>query len=69
MLSCEDLILFKLHAGRILDLSDCAYLLRFNRDTLDFGYLQQWVHKLRLTTEFAEIWREAFGDEPPADAR
>ena len=69
MLSCEDLILFKLHAGRILDRSDCAYLLRFNRDTLDVQYIVQWVHNLQLTSEFAEIWREAFGDdEPPTQA-
>lgn len=65
MLSCEDLILFKLLAGRILDRADCAYLLRFNRDTLDVGYLMQWANNLQLTNELAEIWREAFGEDGP----
>lgn len=65
MLSCEDLILFKLLAGRILDRSDCAYLLRFNGDTLDVGYLKQWASSLRLSDDLDEIWREAFGENEP----
>ena len=65
MLSCEDLILFKLTAGRILDRADCAYLLRFNRDTLDVGYLMHWASNLQLIDDLTEIWREAFGQEPP----
>ncbi len=64
MLSCEDLILFKLIAGRIIDRSDAAYLLRFNRDSLDTEYLSHWVGKLRLTGEYAEIEREASGERP-----
>ncbi len=62
ILNCEDLILFKLIAGRILDRSDCAYLLRFNRDTLDFAYLMNWAIKLQLTDELDEVSREAFGN-------
>ncbi len=62
ILSCEDLILFKLLAGRILDRSDCAYLLRFNRDTLDFAYLKNWASKLQLNDELDEVSHEAFGD-------
>lgn len=65
MLSCEDLILLKLHAGRIIDRSDSAYLLRFNRDVLDITYLVQWASNLQLTNELAEIWREAFGEDGP----
>jgi len=61
ILSCEDLILFKLNAGRILDRSDCAYLLRFNREALDLAYLTQWAGKLHLSTELGDIWHEAFG--------
>ena len=34
VLGCEDLVLHKLLAGRIIDLADCAALLRANRDTL-----------------------------------
>jgi len=65
ILSCEDLVLFKLSAGRILDRSDCAYLLRFNRDTLDFAYLRHWAEKLKLTNELGEVSREAFGESGP----
>jgi hypothetical protein len=68
ILSCEDLILFKLIAGRILDRSDCAYLLRFNHDGLDLGYLSHWARTLHLKGELAEIWREAFGEPGPPPA-
>ena len=59
----EDLILFKLYAGRVIDRADAAMLLRENRETIDFGYLQLWVQRMALAAEFAEIWREAFPDE------
>ena len=61
----EDLILLKLHAGRIIDRFDAAMLLRENRDTIDLAYLTNWIKRLALENEFAEIWREAFPDEPP----
>jgi hypothetical protein len=67
ILSCEDLILFKLLAGRMLDRADCAYLLRANQDTLDVGYLKEWTTKLKVASEFQEAWLEAYGDQnvPP----
>jgi hypothetical protein len=64
VLNCEDLILFKLIAGRIIDRADAAMLLRDNRDAIDFAYLEGWVSELKLDAEFAEIWEEAFPGEP-----
>jgi hypothetical protein len=67
VLSCEDLILHKLLAGRIIDRADAATLLRVNRASLDFGYLQGWLARLALQAEWSEIWREAFpGEEAPS---
>jgi hypothetical protein len=68
ILSCEDLILFKLSAGRILDRSDCAYLLRFNRETLDLAYLWDWAEKLQIKAQLDEIWHEAFSEPNPPPA-
>jgi len=64
ILNCDDLILFKLVAGRLLDRADAAMLLRENRDTVDFGYLGSWVSRLRLSREFHEVWQNAFPGEP-----
>lgn len=68
VLNCEDLILFKLIAGRIIDRADAAMLLRENRDAIDFPYLNAWIGDLKLHAEYAEIWEEAFPGEtlPPA---
>ena len=63
MLACEDLILHKLLAGRIIDLADAAALLRANRETLDLGYLRSWAARLDLTGHLAEVWQEAFPGE------
>jgi hypothetical protein len=64
VLTCEDLILHKLLAGRLIDRADAAALLRFNRDTIDLAYLLQWTGKLHLAPSFAEAWTEAFPGEP-----
>lgn len=65
---CDDLILLKLLAGRIIDRADAAMLLRENRDAIQFDYLHAWVARLDLTVELSEVWREAYPDEesPPA---
>ena len=69
VLSCEDLILHKMLAGRIIDRIDVATLLRLNRTSMDFGYLQGWIIRLALSSEWSEIWREAFPAEtPPAES-
>jgi len=64
VLNCDDLILFKLVAGRMVDRADAAMLMRENRDAVDFAYLGDWVARLNLSGEFHEIWRDAFPGEP-----
>ena len=63
--SCEDLLIHKLMAGRIIDRADAAAVLRANRDSLDLDYLARWANELRLTEELREIWREAYGEQAP----
>ena len=66
VVACEDLILLKLLAGRVIDRSDVAYLLRYNRDSLDLAYLLSWSETLKLTADLVRIWEEAFpGETPP----
>ena len=43
VLNGDDLIMFKLLAGRMIDRADAAMLLRENREAIDFGYLLSWV--------------------------
>lgn len=64
--SCEDLIVLKLIAGRILDRVDAGELLKANRDSLDLAYLTGWVRRLHLDNAFAEAWNDVFpGTTPP----
>jgi hypothetical protein len=66
VLACEDLILHKLLAGRIIDRADVATLLRANADALDQGYIQHWTRELGVSDGLAEAWTEAFpGSAPP----
>ena len=66
VLSCEDLILHKLLAGRILDKADVVALLRANLKRLDMTYLLKWLDQLDLSAAWREVWVEAFpGSEPP----
>jgi hypothetical protein len=65
VVACEDLIIFKLLAGRILDRADVAYLLRANKNRIDLAHLQHWSRKLELTGELEQMWKEAFPDEQP----
>ncbi|HEY4760529.1 MAG TPA: nucleotidyl transferase AbiEii/AbiGii toxin family protein [Thermoguttaceae bacterium] len=64
VLTCEDLILHKLLAGRIIDRADVAALLRLNFASLDRNYLTHWVNQLQLTAEYTDIWQETFPNEP-----
>src|SRR5438094_576568 len=48
VLACEDLVLHKLLAGRIIDRADVAALLRANREALDSAYLRRWSRELSL---------------------
>lgn len=63
VLSCEDLIVFKLVAGRIIDQADAAALLRANRDSLDLSLLQSECNRNELSDELSRIWNEAFPDD------
>jgi hypothetical protein len=65
VISCEDLLLFKLNAGRILDRVDVGELLKANRSELDFAYLAHWAKRLKLQRAFREAWKDAFGEESP----
>ncbi|HTI52193.1 MAG TPA: nucleotidyl transferase AbiEii/AbiGii toxin family protein [Planctomycetaceae bacterium] len=65
VLACEDLILHKLVAGRIIDRADAAALLRANRDSIDVGYLGKWAKHLLVTDELREVWGEAYGSQSP----
>lgn len=68
VLACEDLILFKLLAGRMIDRADAVMLLRENLDDLDISYLSSWIRQLSLGRLIAETWQEAFpGQALPAD--
>jgi hypothetical protein len=64
VLSCEDLIIHKLLAGRIIDSADVAALLRANRPGLDLAYLKGWLGQLSLLPHFETIWHETFPSEP-----
>ena len=65
LLACEDLILHKLLAGRMIDLADAAALLRANRATIDLAYLRQWIEANQLNSDLARVWDEAFPGEAP----
>lgn len=69
VLSCEDLILHKLLAGRIIDRADAAALLRYNHGALDMSYLLRWLDQLRLKESYQEIWEEACPGEPLPDTQ
>ncbi|MBM4070169.1 MAG: hypothetical protein FJ271_14630 [Planctomycetes bacterium] len=67
VLTCEDLVIHKLIAGRILDQADAAALLRINSKDLDFAYLKDWIDRLGLRKEWEDVVGEAFPSErPPA---
>lgn len=63
VLACEDLILLKLLAGRVLDLSDVAMLLRENHASLDDAYMESWLGKLDLEVAYEEARKSAFPEE------
>jgi hypothetical protein len=61
----DDLIVIKLLAGRIIDRADAAMVLRENRDEIDFSRLHRAIERQGLSSDYKEIWREAFAEEPP----
>jgi len=63
IIACEDLIVFKLVAGRMLDLADAVALLQANRAILDFALLRRECERNSLTAELTRVWEEAFSGE------
>jgi hypothetical protein len=63
VVACEDLILLKLAAGRIIDRADAIALLKANRRSLDIDYLSGSAAKLGLSPDLAEVWQQAFPGE------
>lgn len=59
VLSCEDLILHKLLAGRMIDRSDGAALIRANRQSIDVEYLRKSAASLGIKPELDAVWNEA----------
>jgi hypothetical protein len=68
VLSCEDLVLHKLMAGRMIDRADAVALLRANIDVLDLGYCRQWISKLKISDDADRVWQEALPDTTPWQA-
>jgi len=64
VLACEDLILHKLMAGRIIDRADAAALLRANRGALDLDYLALRVRTREIGGGYTEVWNDVFPGEP-----
>ena len=65
VLTCEDLILHKLMAERIIDMADTVALLRANRGSLDLAYLAFWIREMELASPFQQAWHAAWPNEPP----
>jgi hypothetical protein len=69
VLTCEDLILFKLKADRLIDRIDVVALLQENRSRLDFTYLATWLTRNQVRPLWSECWSSAFpGEADPTAA-
>ncbi len=65
VLSCEDLILLKLLAGRLIDQADVVSLLQANIGELDRTYLADWARRMGVFDHLAELWIRALPQEAP----
>ncbi|MDZ4784076.1 MAG: hypothetical protein SGJ19_27830 [Planctomycetia bacterium] len=63
VLTCEDVILHKLDAGRMLDLADCVELLRTNSTTIDNAYLDRVAVELGASAALDEVRKRAATNE------
>jgi hypothetical protein len=64
VIACEDLIVMKLLAGRMIDRADVSALLRSNRGSLAWEHLLRWIDEFNLQSLFRESWNDAFPREP-----
>ena len=60
--TCEDLILFKLLAGRRIDEADVGALILANRDHIDYKYLRTWLSQNARVGRWGMCRRLAFPD-------
>lgn len=52
--SCEDVIIYKMVAGRAIDIEDVRHLLAKNRDRLDYDYLKRWLSEFSALPEYEQ---------------
>jgi hypothetical protein len=64
VVTCEDLILMKLCAGRVIDDADVVALILANRALLDYKYLRRWLSQIARVGRWNQCWRRAFPGEP-----
>jgi len=64
ILTCEDLILFKVHANRIIDRRDIVSLLMEHRTTMDFAHVRRWLQTAAHRATWATCWKQAFPNDP-----
>jgi len=53
--SCEDLIIHKMLASRAIDAEDVKNILIKNKDSLDVGYIRQWLSQFGKISEYKGI--------------
>jgi hypothetical protein len=63
VVTCEDLILLKVRAARVLDQGDVVALLQENHPDLDFNYMRRWVSTPELRRVWSDCWRRSFPTE------
>lgn len=64
VVACEDLILLKLLAGRMIDRVDVSELLAANVANIDMNYLLRWAKELSVLPGLKEAWGDVFPDRP-----
>lgn len=58
VLSCEDLIVFKLLAGRVIDRADATALLNANADIIDHALLDKLAGQAQVANQLEDIRRD-----------
>jgi hypothetical protein len=59
VLACEDLIIFKLLAGRVIDLADAAALIRANQGAINEDLVHSLAQRLEVESALEQARREA----------